>query len=1163
MKNKITANLLISLLFIFSLINTGNTYAANDLKTINLQLKWYHQFQFAGYYAAKMKGYFKEAGLEVNLMEGGININPMKKVVNREADFGVGDCYLLASRLTGSPIVVIASIFQHSPLVILTLKSKNIDCLEKLAGKTFVTDDSVGVIFWKSFLISQNIDVSKINFIYDKWNLKDFTEGKTDAISSYSSIEPYTLDKLNIKYNIISPLDYGVDLYGDALFSSEDYIKNNYETTIAMREAVVKGWEYAFAHTDELIDYILKLPGVKERGLTSEGLKFEAEELNKMVLPNLVTVGHNNFGRWSSLSQWFENSKAINKSGKLNENFIFDPQIRKDSKILTIIFILIIGIVIIAGFALLWIKQLHRRVENKTAELKKEIEQRSEAEKLLIQEKVFFKNLMENIPDNIYFKDKESKFIRINKATATGFGLNNVNEVIGKSNFDFFKEEHAKLAFEDEQRVINTGTPIINKVEKENRSDGRTTWASTTKMPFYDENGKVTGTFGVSRDITDRVQAEELVAASENKFKSLFEYSIDGIVLIENGIIVDANTKAAEIYQCNKDWLIGRSVEDITPEYQADGSKSRAEGIEKFRRAAKGDSQFFEWHQKRYDGTVFFAEISLNKIAIENKVIYQAIVRDISERKASEEFIQKYAEIFQKTNIGIALFDHELQTIQMVNPALAEMHGYSVKELVNQPLSLLFSHESKHQITFALNNLIDDHYVLEFESQRKDGATFPSQVNISVIKNEKGKPLFAIINMQDISPRKKSDNVQKVLYRISEAVNTSDDIVNLYKVIHENIKELMKANNFYIALYDDTSDTITFPYFVDEVDSQVPHQGKLGKGLTAYCIRTGQDLLVDEALDMQLRARGEVNMEGEPTKIWLGVVLKISQKIIGVIVVQDYEDPTTYGQEEKDILIFVSEQIAYAIDKKSKEDSLKKYADELRETNANKDKFFSIIAHDLRSPFFALLAMSELMATEYDSLSREEVGTFIKELDKSLKNQYKLLENLLEWARLQTGRMRYQPANYHLFEEVNHIYDLLKANMIKKNISFENNVDASINVFVDINMVHSVIQNIISNAIKFTRSGDSIKVSTVNIDNNMVKVTIKDSGIGIKPADLKKLFQIEQQHTTMGTAQEKGTGLGLILCKELIEKNGGTIWAESIDGKGSSFIFTVPLSENL
>ena len=1152
--------LFLPLLFIISLINTPDFYA-KDSKTVNIQLKWYHQFQFAGYYAAKIKGYFKDAGLNVNIIEGGPNINPMQKVWNKEADFGVSDCYLLVSRLTGTPVVVVASIFQHSPAIIMANPKRNIESLNNLEGKTIISDDSVATVFWKAFLISQNVDLSKVQVVSGKWSVKDFADNKIDAFTGYSTTEPYILSKMKAKVNVFNPNDYGVDLYGDVLFSSEDYINNNYSTTVDFRNAVLKGWEYAFENKEEIINYILTLPGVKERGVTKDELEFEADELYKLVLPNLVTIGHNNFGRWNTIAKMLVDSKLLKNPSKLDESFIFDPQKTKESKIVTIIVWLGLIIVFIVLLSLLWIKQLRKRVESRTAELKREIEQRTETEKLLVQEKIFFRNLMENIPDCIYFKDKDSKFIRINKSTAYSFGLSDTEEVLGRSDFDFFAGEHAKNAFADEQKVIETGIPIINKEEKETRADGRITWASSTKMPFFDENGNVIGTFGVSRDITDRKTAEQQVVTSEKKFKSLFEYSNDGIVLIEKGAIIEVNSKAAELYRCTREELIGLTPADISPEFQENGLRSVEEGLRKFKAAAEMGPQFFEWEQKRPDGTTFIAETSLSKIEFENKVIYQAIVRDITERKKTEEYIKKYAEVFQKTKMGIALFDHKQQTIQMLNPALAEMHGYTVEELINQPLSVLFSNECKHQVPYALNMLNEqDHYVLDFESECKDGKTFPSQVDISLVKDTAGKPLFAIINIQNISERKNAENVQKALYRISEAVNTTEDIDTLYKVIHENIKHLMKADNFYIALYDDETDMISFPYFVDEVDNVIPKKGKLGRGLTAYCIRTGQDLLVNQQLDMELRARGEVDMEGEPTKIWLGVVLKLYQKIIGVIVVQDYEDSNTYGEEEKDILIFVSEQIAYAIDKKRKEEALKKSADDLFESNANKDKFFSIIAHDLRSPFFALLAISELLTKEIDSLSKEEIENLTRELDKALKNQYKLLENLLEWARLQTGRIRYQPDNYHLYEEVNHIQDLLKANIIKKNIHFENNTDKKVDIYVDINMIHSVVQNIISNAIKFTRSGDSIVVTSDLVENAMVKVTIKDSGIGIKPADLAKLFHIDQQHSTVGTAQERGTGLGLILCKELIEKNGGTIWAESVEGKGSSFIFTVPLA---
>jgi len=372
---------------------------------------------------------------------------------------------------------------------------------------------------------------------------------------------------------------------------------------------------------------------------------------------------------------------------------------------------------------------------------------------------------MDYLPDSIYFKDLDSRFIKANKATLTKMGLTSFDELIGKTDFDIFRDEHAQFAKKDEEEIIKNRTSIVDKIEKEIWQDGKITWASTTKIPLIDDNNNVYGTFGITRDITDL---------------------------------------------------------------------------------------------------------------------------------------------------------------------------------------------------------------------------------------------------------KKSEIIKEALFKISSAVTSQMKITELFEFIHKTISELMRADNFYIALYHQETDTVSFPYWVDEVDPQ-PEEQKAERGLTEYVLRTGCTQLINEELDMKLREAGETSLLGEPTKIWLGVPLKVEGKTIGVIVVQDYNDPLTYGEEEKEILTYISEQIALAIDKKYNEEKIIQYSEELKELNASKDKFFSIIAHDLKSPFHGLLGLTRMIVEEYDSMTESEVRNYIKIIKESTESTYKLIENLLEWSRLESGKMKYNPALQNMF----------------------------------------------------------------------------------------------------------------------------------------------------
>ena len=410
--------------------------------------------------------------------------------------------------------------------------------------------------------------------------------------------------------------------------------------------------------------------------------------------------------------------------------------------------------------------------------------------------------------------------------------------------------------------------------------------------------------------------------------------------------------------------------------------------------------------------------------------------------------------------------------------------------------------------------------------------------------------------MRDITERLQNEKIRNALYKISEAVDTSHDIQNLYKEIHFIVKDLMSADNFYIALYDEKTNMVTFDYYVDLVD-QPPEPHKLRRGLTEYVLRTGSSHLVTKTDDEQLRISGEVELIGEPAAIWLGVPLKVENKSIGVIVVQDYENENAFSEKEKQILEFVSKQIALAIERKKGTEELKLIAEELKLLNANKDKLFSIIAHDLRSPFHGLFGFTEILANDFESLTKSEVKNISQELYKTVRQQFKLLENLLDWSRLQIGRMDFQPIRISLYEKVALITELLIGNAIKKNITIINEIKDNITVWADEKMLNSILQNLVSNAIKFTPAGGQILLSC-NVIEDEVEIAIKDSGIGISEADLELLFRIDVQHSTKGTSNEKGTGLGLLLCKELVEKQNGRIKVDSKPGEGSTFTFYLP-----
>jgi signal transduction histidine kinase len=229
----------------------------------------------------------------------------------------------------------------------------------------------------------------------------------------------------------------------------------------------------------------------------------------------------------------------------------------------------------------------------------------------------------------------------------------------------------------------------------------------------------------------------------------------------------------------------------------------------------------------------------------------------------------------------------------------------------------------------------------------------------------------------------------------------------------------------------------------------------------------------------------------------------------------------------------------------------------LKELNATKDKFFSIIGHDLRNPLNALLGFSELISGTTRDYTLEEIRKYNKIINDSARNINQLVENLLDWSRSQAGNIDFSPKHCNLLPVTNDIQNIFNIQMRKKNITVFNNIPENFNVFADKNLLSTILRNLVSNAIKFTPSGGYITLSAEK-SNGKVDISVSDTGIGMTRDQINNLFHLDTHVIKNGTSDEKGTGLGLLLCKEFVEIHKGTIQVESEPDKGSTFTFSLP-----
>ena len=335
---------------------------------IVVQLKWINQFQFAGYYAALEKGFYKEAGLDVILWPNGYNgsfVSPVDAVVSGDAQFGISNSGLVLDYLNGKPVVALAATLQHSAVSWLVLEKSGIRSIHDMVNKRLMTvfplSESLELL--EPFR-AEGIDPKKLNLTQTIFDLQPLIDGKIDAYDAYVTNEPFLLEQKGIPYRIIDPRTYGIDFYGDVLFTSQAELQNNPERVEAFRKASMDGWRYAMAHPDEIIDLIVnKYAPQKNR----EHLRFEARAMWNLMQPDIIEMGHMNPGRWLRIAEIMtEHNRIIDD--KILDSFIYTPDNYQQNllRYLQIATITSVIALLLAGIAS-WIYRTNRRLVREIA----------------------------------------------------------------------------------------------------------------------------------------------------------------------------------------------------------------------------------------------------------------------------------------------------------------------------------------------------------------------------------------------------------------------------------------------------------------------------------------------------------------------------------------------------------------------------------------------------------------------------------------------------------------------------------------------------------------------------------------------------------------------------------------------------------------------------
>jgi len=480
----------------------------SPLTPVTLQLKWYHQFQFAGYYAAIERGYYRDEGLVVTLKESRPGISVVEEVSQKRAQFGITDSEALVDFARGKPIVVLGAIFQHSPATLLTRTDARINSPRDLRRKNVMyIGPSVAEI--RAMIMIEGVNDSEFKQQAHTWNVDDLIEGRTDAMAAYLTNEPYLMSQKGVPSNAMRPIRYGIDFYGDCLITSRLMAQSDPELVERFMRASFRGWEYAMAHTEEVVAIIHSKYNSKK---SYSHLMFEAEAMRELILPRLVQIGSMNPKRWKHIANIFSQVGLVDQNLSL-EGFMYVPEDQRTLQWLNqwAPYLAMLGAIVALSILvlLLFNRKLQKGIETRTAELDRN--------------RKSLRQVLDLVPNMVYAKNSEGRFLLVNRAVADSLDTT-VKKLTGQLHMDVHPDkEQVKRMLADDQIVLDTRVPKVSLEEAYTHADGSKHWHQTTRLPYISADTEEPAVLVLSVDITSRREADAALKKSEEELRNLNE----------------------------------------------------------------------------------------------------------------------------------------------------------------------------------------------------------------------------------------------------------------------------------------------------------------------------------------------------------------------------------------------------------------------------------------------------------------------------------------------------------------------------------------------------------------------------------------------------------------------------------------------------------------
>ncbi len=628
-------------------------------------------------------------------------------------------------------------------------------------------------------------------------------------------------------------------------------------------------------------------------------------------------------------------------------------------------------------------------------------------------------------------------------------------------------------------------------------------------------------------DITKRAKVEKQLRTSEEKYRSIVTHAAELICTIDpEGVITYANKMFITTLEFSEEEILFKNIKDlISPEYLEQN------GFE-LKNFSEEENTGSEFPVISKSGRKIYLSAKFSPIYYGRTLRYfYGFFTDITRKKDAQKELLIFQSIFDASIDGMAV--ESGGKILLANNSLAEEFGYnSPDEMFDKNLDELINQDDLNKIkefikSEEFNNKEKQHY--EILGKRKNGTNFFAEVSIASFKTEAVNHMVLII--RDITERKRSQ----------QAIRESEE---KYRSITENIDD-------FLFTFEQNYSTLRPTFFTASVEK-----------VTGY---SQLEFLGDPKLILKIIHPDDFNSIKKHIKVFLRSRIQLTEEIEFRILnkqgnVAWIRAKLNFKRNSKGEIQKMYGLVTDISLRKKAENELRKSTQKLVKLNETKDRFISIISHDLRTPFSSILGFTDLLLSD-DSLDEKERNQYVRFIQESSKSMLSLVNSLLDWTRLQTGRISFEPEKIKAENIIQNSFNAMSGVAFQKNIDLINYVSENEVIYVDKSLLLQVFNNLISNAIKFTNIGGKIEIfAEPSSQLRFLQFCIKDSGIGIKEENLGKLFNVDTKFTSEGTAGEKGSGLGLSLVKEIIEKHSGKIWVKSEYGKGTYFYFTLPVA---